>query len=80
MDAVVQKWGNSSAIRLTKTILKTANISESDRVRITAAPNEIIIRKASKPHIPIKERLKGYNGAYVAEEKAVTPIGKEIFD
>jgi len=79
METVIQKWGNSSAVRLPKPLLKTANISDSDKVQIIATPNEIIIRKAEKRHVPLKERLRGFEAAYEAEDTGLVPAGKEIF-
>ena len=79
MEANIQKWGNSNAIRLPKPILKTADISEQDTVQIIALPNEIIIRKTGKKHIPLKERLKGFSGVYEAEIIEMKPAGDEVF-
>ena len=79
MEASIQKWGNSNAIRLPKPILKTADIGEQDVVQIIALPNEIIIRKTTKKHIPLKERLKGFKGVYEAEKIEMTPVGDEVF-
>ena len=79
MDATIQKWGNSNAIRLPKPILKTANISERDTVQIIALPNEIIIKKAGKKHIPLRERMKGFHAVYEAEKIDITPVGDEVF-
>jgi len=79
MDAIVQKWGNSSAVRLPKHILNTADIKEQDAVKLIARPNEIIIRKGVRKHIPLKERLEGFNGVNKAEIIETTPVGDEVF-
>jgi antitoxin MazE len=81
MKTVIRKWGNSNAVRLPKAILETANIGEKDTIRIIAAPNEIIIRKSvsAKKHVPLKERLKDFEGIYETEEAEMIPIGEEIF-
>jgi len=78
MGIFIQKWGNSNAVRLPKNILTTANISENDEVTITAAENEIIIRKEKK-HKTFSERMKGYKGKYVVEELDQSSVGKEMF-
>lgn len=65
MQTTVVKWGNSQAVRLPKTLLKTANISESDTVDLLPLKNSIIIKKAEKPqrrHIPLSERIKNWDG------------------
>jgi len=78
MGIFIQKWGNSNAIRLPKSILMAANMSENDEVTISAAENEIIIRKGSK-HRTFAERMAGYEGTYEVEELDSSSVGKEMF-
>jgi antitoxin MazE len=81
MEASIQKWGNSNAIRLPKPILKTANIEEYDTVEIIAGDNEIVIRKAERrKHITLKKRLQGWDGVYKPD--AIDwgePVGREVW-
>ena len=79
METVIQKWGNSSAVRLPKPLLKMANISDSDTLQISATEGEIIIRKKEKAHILLKERLREFEGSYESEDTGLVPAGKEIF-
>jgi antitoxin MazE len=79
MDAVIQKWGNSNGIRLSKAILNTADLREKDRVEIVARENEIIIKKAGGVHKTLKERLTGCVEVYVAEEYDSSSVGEENF-
>jgi antitoxin MazE len=80
MESSVQKWGNSSAVRLPKPLLKTAGITERDTVQIIAKKNEITIRKVEKRHIPLAERLRGWDGVYETEEiDWGPPVGKEVW-
>jgi len=64
MQATIQKWGNSQAIRLPKAILEIASIRENEQVQIFAEQNKIVIKKATRKrtHVPLAERLKGWNG------------------
>ena len=64
MKATIQKWGNSQAIRLPKVVLETASIKENEQVHIFAEHNQIVIKKTRnrKEHIPLSERLKGWDG------------------
>jgi len=78
MGTFIQKWGNSNAVRIPKNILITANMSENDEVTITAAENEIIIRK-EKRHRTFSERTEGYAGKYEIEELDSSSVGKERF-
>ena len=78
MGTFIQKWGNSNAVRLPKSILRAAGIGENDEVVISAGKNEIIIRKAMK-HRTFSERMEGYKGNYVAEELDSSSVGNERF-
>lgn len=79
MNATIQKWGNSQAIRLPKSILATASMAEHESVEIVAEKNTIIIKKIPRPgHRTLKERLDGFGGAYVFEEWDTGPaVGRE---
>jgi antitoxin MazE len=79
MDTSIQRWGNSSAIRLPKPILKTADIAENETVNITATAGRIVIRKAVPRHITLAERLEGFDRICAAEEFDASSIGGERF-
>ena len=80
MEATIQKWGNSQAVRLPKAILKIAGIKEDEPVQIIAQKDEIIIKKARR-HKTLKERLDGFEGEYVFEEWDTGPaVGREIIE
>ena len=79
MEATIQKWGNSNAVRLPKAMLNTANLKENDKVQITLHQNEIIIRKANKIHKTWAERFEGYAGTYNAGEFDMSAVGEERF-
>lgn len=79
MEATIQKWGNSNAIRLPKTILSTANLKENDKVQIVMRQDEIVIRKAKKAHKTWAERFEGYTGTYEAVEFDMSAVGEERF-
>jgi len=81
MTTTVQKWGNSSAIRIPKAILEDSLIKLNDEVDVIADDNKIVIRKATKRrHITLEERLKDFKGEYVFEEWDTGPaVGAEIW-
>lgn len=81
MQALIQKWGNSQAIRLPKAILETARLGENEQVQIFAEPDKIIIRKAAAmKHRTLAERLADFDGEYVFEEwDTGAPAGREVF-
>ena len=56
MTAVLQKWGNSSGIRIPKQVLVDLNIKVNDKLSIRSINDEIIIKKETK-HKTLEERL-----------------------
>ena len=81
MNATIQKWGNSQAIRLPKALLEIASLKENEQVQIFAMRNQIIIKKVeSKRRKTLKERLAGFDGDYVFQEwDTGKPVGNEVF-
>ncbi|MBC7765911.1 MAG: AbrB/MazE/SpoVT family DNA-binding domain-containing protein [Hyphomonadaceae bacterium] len=79
MYTTIQKWGNSGALRIPKSILETASIKENDKVEILADHDGITIRKASRKYRNLDELFKGYEGTYTCEEfDTGSPVGKEV--
>jgi len=61
MVGIIQKWGNSHAIRLPKTILDLALLKENDYVQIVALENQIIIKKTEPDtYKPLNQYLEEY--------------------
>jgi len=48
MEAVISKWGNSSAVRLPKPYLQKLGIKDNDTVKISMRDNIITIEKPLK--------------------------------
>jgi len=79
MNTKIQRWGNSQAIRIPKSILTIANMHENDEVDIKVQSGNIIITPAKK-HKTLKDRLKGYEGDFECTElKTGDSVGKEVF-
>ena len=81
MNATIQKWGNSQAIRLPKALLETASLKENEQVQILAMRNQIVIKKVeTAKRKTLKERLAGFDGDYVFQEwDTGKPVGGEVF-
>ena len=81
MRGVIQKWGNSQAIRLPKTILEMAQFGENESVQIFIEGNKIIIEKDTTfRHKTLKERLAGIDQDYAFEEwDTGAPVGNEVW-
>ena len=64
MTVRVKKWGNSPAVRLSPAVLRAANISLEQAVRVTASAGKIII-EPTPPTYDINDLV----GAITAENR-----------
>ena len=79
MTGTIQKWGNSHAVRLPKSILSAALIQENDVVTFSAEEDRIVITKVRRRHKTLKERLAKAGGEYSFEEwDTGAPCGGEV--
>lgn len=79
MYTTIQKWGNSRAIRLPRSILEKAGLEEKDHVELVVKDGSIVIIPIKK-HLTLKERAAGYDKVYKSEEwDTGKPSGKEIW-
>ena len=80
MEARLQKWGNSTGIRIPSIILKSLNLKANDKMIIEQYEDKIIITKSNKEKISLNERFNNYNGKNLAKEFSWdNPKGKEIW-
>lgn len=81
MEAKLQKWGNSSGIRLPSAILKSLNLKVNDKVELTQENDKIVISVIPKvKKISLEEEFKKYKGQNLAKEFVWDePRGKEIW-
>ena len=68
MEIRLQKWGNSLGIRIPSTILKSLDLKSNDKINLDLDDDRIIITKAKKGKISLKERFNEYNGDDLAKE------------
>lgn len=79
MTGTIQKWGNSQALRIPKSILDALGLKENDTIELFTEADSIIIRKSHK-HKTFAERMEGYTGDYVfSEMDSGDPVGREVF-
>ena len=83
MLTTIQKWGNSQAVRLPKSIVDELFLQENDAVEITAQNDTIVIKKATRKRRAkksLEERFKDYSGEYrYSEYDWGKPVGKEVW-
>ena len=80
MQAVIQKWGNSQAVRLPRAALNAANMSVNDAVSIDVQENLITLRKLPQRRT-LDDLFAGYTGDYQpAEYDFGADVGLEVVD
>ena len=83
MTTTIQKWGNSQAVRLPKTILEALFLRENDQVEIKAENDIIVIKKATRKrraNKSLEERFASYESDGACPEfDWGEPVGNEIW-
>ena len=79
MQATIQRWGNSHAVRLPKNLIDSAGLQENDLVEIIAEKDQITIKK-QKRHLTLQERFAQYDGDGDGTEiDWGDPMGQELW-
>ena len=83
MTTTIQKWGNSQAVRLPKSVLEALLLRENDQVEIIAEGDSITIKKVTRKRRANKsldERFANYKGDYSCSEVDWgDPEGNEVW-
>lgn len=78
MDAVIRKWGNSPALRLTTAVLKEAGLQLDERVDLVVTKGQVIITAIDKVEYDLESLVSGINAKNTHGEASVGgPVGKE---
>ena len=78
MEAVIRKWGNSSAVRLSSAAMKIAAFGIEQRVTIKASRGRIVIEPAGEFDFRLEDLVAGITHENVHVEVAFGgPVGKE---
>lgn len=86
MESRLQKWGNSSGIRIPSSFLKSLGLKNDDKIEIVQEEDSIIISKPKKRHLTLEERIEMYEKASDSEKGNIESydwgedLGKEIID
>ena len=80
MEARIQKWGNSSGIRIPSSILKSLNIKTNDILNIEQKEDKIIISIPKKRKISLSDKFREYHGKNLVKEFSWDEnVGREIW-
>jgi antitoxin MazE len=81
MTATIQKWGNSLALRLPKTLANETNITEGTRVELLLTKEGVLLKAKHKPHYRLSELLAGVTKKNLHPETNWGPtVGREVLD
>ena len=79
MQAIIKKWGNSPAIRLSTAVMESAQLALDQSVNINMLKGKIIIEPILPKHTRLEDLLAGITSDNIhAEENFGSRVGKEI--
>jgi len=80
MQARIQKWGNSLALRIPKTFAIEARLEEDAVVDIALVEGQIIIKPIAAPEWTLEELLAGVTRNNIHREiETGSKVGKELW-
>ena len=80
MEAIIKKWGNSPALRLSASLMKEAHLVLDQKVSVKVVRGKIVIEPASRKEYKLEELVAGItSGNTHAESEFGSPVGKEIW-
>ncbi len=80
MNATIQKWGNSLAVRLPKAVVREAELDNGSEVDISVQDGQVILKRANKTQYKLDELLKGVTKKNLHPEVDWgRPVGKEVW-
>jgi antitoxin MazE len=80
MQTIVQKWGNSLALRIPKAFAVDAQLENNTLVEISLVEGEIIIKPVDTPMWTLEELLAGVNEDNIHREVDTgSPQGNEVW-
>ena len=80
MEAVIKKWGNSPALRLSASLMKEAQLTLDQKVSVKVLRGKIIIEPANRKEYKLEELVAGITiDNSHAESDFGKPVGKEVW-
>ncbi|EDW0698487.1 transcriptional regulator [Salmonella enterica subsp. enterica] len=77
-QAVLQKWGNSIALRLTGNLKTVPGFEAGDRVDIEINESGLVVQKAARPRLSESELLAGISPYMAHADEMISPVGREV--
>ena len=79
MQAIIKKWGNSPALRLSTSVMELAQLTLDQSVNINVLKGKIIIEPILPKHTRLEDLLAGITSDNIHDEESFgSRVGKEI--
>ena len=80
METLINKWGNSAAVRIPAVTLKTARLSLNDAVSLRVEGGRIVIEAAAPPKVAIEDMVAGIDASNLHDVADFgPPVGREAW-
>lgn len=78
MNATVQKWGNSLALRIPSSVAKDLQVRQGSAVEVAVEDGKLIVKPAKKRKASLAQLLKGVTKDNLhSEQDWGAPVGRE---
>lgn len=80
MNATVQKWGNSLALRIPSSVAKDLQVRQGSAVEVAVEDGKLIVKPAKKRKASLAQLLKGVTKDNLhSEQDWGAPVGREAW-
>ncbi|MHC1763567.1 MAG: AbrB/MazE/SpoVT family DNA-binding domain-containing protein [Verrucomicrobiia bacterium] len=81
MKATIQKWGNSLALRLPKSLADETQIREGSKVELVRTPDGVLIKARRRPRYRLSDLLADVTPENLHAETGWGPsVGREVVE
>ncbi|MHC1770063.1 MAG: AbrB/MazE/SpoVT family DNA-binding domain-containing protein [Verrucomicrobiia bacterium] len=81
MKATIQKWGNSLALRLPKSLADETQIREGSKVELVRTPDGVLVKARRKPRYRLSDLLADVRPENLHAETSWGPsVGREVVE
>ena len=80
MNARVQKWGNSLALRIPRPFAIEVGLEENSEVELSLEDGRLVVRPVARMHFDLSELLAKVTAKNLHDDvEAAGPVGKEAW-
>ncbi len=80
MTTTIQKWGNSLALRIPKTLARDTHLENGSVVNLAVREGRVVIEPARKPKYRLDDLLRGVSKKNVHRSVDTGPaVGREVW-